>query len=76
MNHRDGSVSTVDRPKERESNRVVTTERDDSGKGLAGLRWSFLFGVGGRSTSQNRVVAFFDLVESPSVVVSGKHGDQ
>jgi len=49
---------------------VVTTKGDDSRKGLAILCWTFLFGIGRWGSGQDCIVAFFDLVKRPGVVVS------
>lgn len=48
---------------------MVTAQRDDTGKCLAFLRGAELVRVGGGGTREDAVVAFLNLVESPSVVV-------
>ena len=66
----DGTISTVDGAEEGESDGVVTSEGDDSWEGFAVLGWSFLLRVGGRFAGEDCVVAFFDLVKGPGVIVS------
>jgi hypothetical protein len=70
--HRDWAVSAVDRSEKRQSDCVITSEGDNPGKSLSILRWTFFFGVGRWSAGQDRVVSLFDLVKSPSVVVSAR----
>jgi hypothetical protein len=71
MDYGDGTVGAVDGAKEGEGNCVVTAEGDDSGEGLAILGGAFLFGVCGWGAGEDAVVAFFNLMEGPCVVVSG-----
>lgn len=70
--HRDWTVSAVDRSEKRQSDCVITSEGDDSGKSLSILRWTFLFGVSRWSAGQDRVVSLLDLVKSPGVVISAR----
>jgi len=72
VDHRDWTVSTVDRSKERQRDRVITSEGDYSWESLSIFSWAFLFGIGRWSTGQNGVVSLFDLVKSPGVVVPAK----
>ncbi len=49
---------------------MVAAERDDSRESLAILGWPFLVRVCGRGAGEDGVVAFFDLMKGPSIVVS------
>ena len=70
VDNRDGAVGAVDGAQEGEGYGVIAAEGDDSGKCLAVLRGTFLFGVCGRGAGEDAVVTFFDLVEGPGVIVS------
>lgn len=49
---------------------MVAAEGDDAGEGLALLGGAGFVGVGLGGAREDRVVAFFDLVKSPCVVVA------
>jgi hypothetical protein len=49
---------------------MITTEGDNAGKGLACPGQSWLVGIGKRLTHENTVVAFFDLLNSPCIVIA------
>lgn len=49
---------------------MIASESDDSWQRLALLRWTRFLSVGGWVAHKNAVVAFFNLVNSPGVVVS------
>lgn len=74
VDYGDGTVCTVDGAEEGKGDGVVAAEGDDSWEGLAVLGGSFLFGVCGWGAGEDAVVAFFDLVEGPCVVISGVYG--
>ena len=48
---------------------MVAAEGDDSWQGLTVLCGAFLLGVCGGGAGEDAVVAFFDLVEGPCIVV-------
>lgn len=70
VDDRDGAVGPVDGPQQGQRDGVVSSERDDPGQDLALLRRAELIGVGGWVPCEDGVVALFDLVKSPCVVVS------
>lgn len=72
VDHRDGPICAVDRSQQGEGDGVVTAQCDDTGKRLALLRGAELVRIGGGGTREDTVVAFLNLVESPSVVVPEK----
>jgi hypothetical protein len=74
VDYGDGSVGAVDGAEEWECDGVVAAEGDDSWEGLAVFGRPFLFGVCGGGPGEDAVVAFFDLVERPGVVVSVANG--
>lgn len=69
VDHRDGPVGTVDRSQQRQRDGVVATEGNHSRQGFALLRGAELVGIGGWVACEDIVVALFDLVQSPCVVV-------
>jgi hypothetical protein len=72
VDHRDWTVSADDRSEERQCDCVITSEGDDSGKGLPIFRRTFFFSISRWGAGQDRVVALFDLVKSPSVIISAR----
>jgi hypothetical protein len=64
-------VGFVDAPEQWERDGVVTTERDDTREGLAGLADAWLLGCGVGGTGQEGIVAIFNLLEGVCVVVAG-----
>lgn len=70
VDYGDWAVGAVDGAEEGEGDGVVAAEGDYAGEGLAVLCWSFLFCICGWGAGEDAVVSFFDLVESPGVVVS------
>lgn len=73
VNDGNGTIGLVHAPEQRESNGVVSAESDNSWESLAMLGNSWLFGIGCRLSHEDAVVALFDLVKSPLVVVSESH---
>jgi len=71
MDHRHRPVGPIDRPQQRQRNRVITPESDDPRKGGLLQRRAGLVGVRLGLPRQDAVVAFFDLAEGVSVVVRG-----
>ena len=69
VDYGDGTVGTVDGTKEWEGDGVVAAEGDDSWQGLTVLCGAFLLGVCGGGAGEDAVVAFFDLVEGPCIVI-------
>ena len=70
MDHRDGAVRAVDGAEERECDGVIAPKSDYSRQCLAILCGTLLFGVGSWGSGEDTIVAFFDLVERPCVVIS------
>lgn len=70
MDHRNRSISTVDGPKEREGDGVVTTKSNDSRQGPALDCWTPLVRVSGWSARKDVEVSLFDLMKGPGVVIS------
>lgn len=70
VNDGNGAVCFVHAPKQRKCDGVVPAESNDSWEGLAVLRNSRLFGIGCGLSHQDAVVALFDLVKSPLIVVA------
>lgn len=69
MDDRNWSVRAINRPQQRQSDSMIATHGNNTGKRLAFLRRSELVCVSGWITRENAVMAFLDLVESPCVVV-------
>jgi hypothetical protein len=70
MDYADGTVVTVYRAEERKGDGVVTAKGDKTRQCLSVLCWSLLFRICGWLPGEEGVVAFFDLMEGPCVVVS------
>jgi hypothetical protein len=70
MDDRDGSVSLVHGAQKRQSYSVVTSEGQDTRQCLSMLGDASHVCVSSRLTHQDTVVAFFDLLQSPLVVVT------
>lgn len=70
VNDGDGSISPVDGSQQGKCDGMVAAERDDTRKSLSLLRRPSLVGVGGGTPREDIEVAFFDLVQGPSVVIS------
>lgn len=70
MNYADGSISSVHTPQKWKSNRMVSTEGDDSRQRLAVLRRAILLRIGGWGAIQNAVVTLFDLLDRVGIVIS------
>lgn len=70
VNHRDGSVGTVDGAQQRQGDGVVASESDETGQRLAELGWALLLAISGRSAREELVVPFLDLLQCPSVVIA------
>lgn len=70
VNHRNWPVRAVDGPQKRQCDGVVAAQGDDTGECLALLRGAKFVCVGGRVTGEDAVVTFFNLVESPRIVIS------
>ena len=70
VNDGDGSISPINGSKQGKSDGVVAAESNDARKGLALFRRSSLIGIGGRTPGEDVEMTFFNLVQSPSVVIS------
>ena len=70
VDNADGAVRAGDAAEEWESDRVVAAEGDDSRERLALQRWALLIRIRGGGSSQDAIVALFDLLNSVGVVVS------
>jgi hypothetical protein len=70
VNHRDRTVSAVDRPQKRQCNSMVSAEGDDARQGFSLDRGSPFVSVCCGSAGENLIVAFLDLRKCPCVVVS------
>lgn len=73
MNYTDGSISSVYTPQKWKSNRVVSTEGNNSRQRLAGLRRAFFLRIGGWCAIQNAIVTLFDLVDRIGIVIAQNH---
>lgn len=71
VDDRDRPVGPVDRSQQGQRDGVVTAERDHPGQGLALLRRAELVSVRSWVACENSMVALFDLVKSPCVVIPG-----
>jgi hypothetical protein len=69
VNNCDRAIRLVHAAEKRQGNGVVASERDHSRECLAMLRDPKLFSISGRLTHENRIVAFFNLVDSPGIIV-------
>jgi hypothetical protein len=69
VNDCDRTIRLIHAAEKRQSNSVVASERYHPRKRLAMLRDSKLFSISGRFTHENRIVAFFDLVDGPGIIV-------
>lgn len=67
-----GSVRSVDGPQQGKRYRVVTSECNDTGQGLAALGRPLLLGVRLRLAGENAVMALLDLVEGERIVVPNR----
>jgi hypothetical protein len=65
----DGSVLAVYGTEERKCDGMVTSERNQTRKCLALLRWTRLIGVCVGGAAQEEVVALLDLLECVGVVI-------
>lgn len=70
VNDSDWAVGLVHTAQQGQSNGVVATHGNDTREGLAMLRLASNVGIGSGFTHENAVVTFFDLLNSPLVVVS------
>lgn len=70
VDHSNRSVRLVNTPQQRKGNCVVTTHGNDTGEGLASLRKTLLVCVGEGLAHEDAVVAFFNLLDSPGIVIS------
>lgn len=70
MNHRNRSIGLVNTPQQGQSNCMVTAHSDDAGEGLASSRETVLISVGEGLPHEEIVMAMFDLLNGPAVVVS------
>lgn len=66
-----GTVFAVDGAQQGESDGVVTSQGDHTGKCFAVLRGTGLVGVGVGCPAQKEVVALLDLLKGIGIVVSG-----
>ena len=70
VDYGDRTVCTVDGAEEGKGNCMVAAKGDDSWESLAVLCWALFLRVCGGRAGEDAVVAFFNLLESPCVVVS------
>ena len=70
MDHRHRSIRLVDTPQQRQRDGMITSHGDNPWKGLAGLGETIFVGVGERLAHEEAVVALFNLLDCPGVVVS------
>lgn len=70
MNHRHRPIRPVNTPQQRQRDGMVTAHGDNPREGLASLRETIFIGVGEGLAHEDAVVAFFDLLDCPGVVVS------
>lgn len=70
VNHRDGAVRPVDGPEQGEGDRVVSAEGDDARQCLALLGEASLLGSRLGLPCEDCIVALFNLLQSPRVVVA------
>jgi hypothetical protein len=70
VNNRNWTISTIHRPQQRKRNRMITAQSNHTRQSLAMLAGTRGAGIGGRLTHQDAVVALFDLLDGPLVVVA------
>jgi len=63
------AVGLVDAPQQREGDRMVTTEGDDTRQSVPSPRRAGLLGVGERLAHKQAVVTLLNLSDGPSVVI-------
>lgn len=71
MHYGDGAVGLVHTAKQRQSNGVIPSHGDHSGQGPACSRNARLARIAGGLTHQDAIVAFFNLLDGPGIVVAG-----
>ena len=69
MDHGDGTIRLVNAAQQRKGDGVVASHGDNPRQGLASLGEAVLISIGVRFAHEDAVVAFFDLLDSPRVVV-------
>lgn len=69
MDYRNGPVGTVDGAQKWESDGVVAAEGDDARQHLATFGRAKLVGIGHRRSRQQLVVAVFNLLKSPCIII-------
>ncbi len=70
VDHADGAIGPVDTPEERKSDRVITTQGNDSRQCPSCLRRAFLAWVSGRGAIENTIVAVFDLLNRVGIIIT------
>lgn len=70
MNHRHWPICLVNTPQQRQRDGMVTPHGDNPREGLAGLGETAFVGVGERLAHEEAVVALFDLLDCPGIVIS------
>src|SRR5579862_8632986 len=63
------TVVSVDAPQDRENNSMITSKGNDSGKSPSLQCRALLVRSGVRCSGQNSIVAIFNLLDCPSVVI-------
>lgn len=71
MDDRHRPVGPVDRPQQGKRDGVVSTKRNDPRQGLALLCRAQLVSIRGWVAREDGMVAFFDLMKSPRIVIPG-----
>lgn len=70
MNHRHRPIRLVNTPQQRQRDGMVTSHGDNPREGLVGLGETTFVSVGERLAHEEAVVALFDLLDCPGVVIS------
>lgn len=69
VDHRHWTIRFVDAAQQRKGDGVVAPHGDDPRQGLPGLGEAVLISVGERLAHEDAVMAFFDLLDGPGVIV-------
>lgn len=71
VNHRNRTICLVNAAQQRKGDGVVASHGDNPRQGLAGLGEAVFISIGVRLAHEDAVVAFFDLLDGPCVIVPG-----
>lgn len=69
MDDRNRSISLVDTPQQGQGDGMIATHGDDAGESLARSRETVLISVGEGLPHEEIVVAMFDLLDGPVIVI-------